>query len=340
MASRPLAAHLLVTMHCNLSCRHCFLVPGQLCKGQLDIPSARVVLDRLAEAKILKITVSGGEPLVHPQFGQLWKEIHSRPFRIELNTNGTLLTDDRIDEILGAGPRLSDVMISLDGHDSGSVDSIRGRGTFRALDDSLRRLRRRGISPGFSCTVNRLNKGEVEDIIRYAGRFGSWIKFTPTVGCNPSVDTEILLEPPEVMELSQRLETLDGKYPITVRGPLSSISQKCGPNGSGNWPSFACGGIKSLVTVFPDGTVSPCDLLPDLVLGNILNDSLDGILDAEPTRSVLSRVANGLENAEQCEGCPYRAGCMGGCPVYALSQPERSDVRDPYSCWRLLHEKE
>src|SRR5688572_25644275 len=65
----PLLVHLIPMRRCNLSCTYCNEYDQVSKPVPLDIMLRRV--DRLAELKTSMITVSGGEPLMHPELDAL-----------------------------------------------------------------------------------------------------------------------------------------------------------------------------------------------------------------------------------------------------------------------------
>lgn len=331
----PVDVNLLITRSCNLRCRHCAVRMPAGGGFEMDIEGIRKVLDELQRNRVLRLVVTGGEPLNRPDFPLIWREIYSRPFRVSLNTNGTLLTEQNIELVLEAAPRLGTIMISLDGCDEATVDGLRGEGTFARVDAALKRLRARGARPGFYCVVSRLNHHRLESIADYASRYGNWIKFNPIVDSGPGVPRELLLEPSELAALAEELSALKARSDISIEGVLANIPKVIDGSEPGRWPSFACGAAKSRMAVFPDGTVSPCDYFPDIGLGNLLEQSLEDILTGPAAAAVRETVEHALEGVDECRDCSYRDRCPAGCPVYALLK-NRDDIRDPQACPRLL----
>ncbi|MCD4847869.1 MAG: radical SAM protein, partial [Candidatus Aegiribacteria sp.] len=64
----PREANLLITHRCNLSCRHCGVYSHGKLQGELSPAQWGIVLDKLAEAKLLTLTLTGGEPFMREDF--------------------------------------------------------------------------------------------------------------------------------------------------------------------------------------------------------------------------------------------------------------------------------
>src|SRR5262245_8838605 len=91
---RPVAAHLIPIRRCNLSCTYC----NEFDDHSRPVPTADVFrrIDRLAMLGTGIITLSGGEPLLHPDLDGIIRRIRSHHIIATLITNGYLLSRDRI----------------------------------------------------------------------------------------------------------------------------------------------------------------------------------------------------------------------------------------------------
>jgi len=106
----PIVAHIIPIRRCNLACAYC---------SEYDVSSKPIPLetmlrriDRLAELGTTVITISGGEPLLHPELDDIIRQIRRRSSIATLITNGYLLTPDRIQPLNHAV--LDHLQISID----------------------------------------------------------------------------------------------------------------------------------------------------------------------------------------------------------------------------------
>jgi MoaA/NifB/PqqE/SkfB family radical SAM enzyme len=106
----PIVAHIIPIRRCNLACAYCseFDDRSQPIPLQTMLPR----IDRLVELGTTVITISGGEPLLHPELDEIIREIRRRGSIATLITNGYLLTPDRIQRLNRAG--LDHLQISID----------------------------------------------------------------------------------------------------------------------------------------------------------------------------------------------------------------------------------
>jgi MoaA/NifB/PqqE/SkfB family radical SAM enzyme len=106
----PILAHIIPMRRCNLSCAYC----NEYDKVSDPVPLA-VMLRRveiLAKLGTGIITISGGEPLLHPELDQIIRAIRSYGSTATIITNGYLLTPERIKQLNRAG--LEHLQISVD----------------------------------------------------------------------------------------------------------------------------------------------------------------------------------------------------------------------------------
>ena len=106
----PLLAHIIPIRRCNLACEYCNEYDDFSKPVPTEMMFARV--DKLAALGTSVITISGGEPLLHPELDQIISRIRKRGIIAGLITNGYLLVADRIERLNRAG--LEWLQISID----------------------------------------------------------------------------------------------------------------------------------------------------------------------------------------------------------------------------------
>ena len=106
----PILAHIIPMRRCNLSCAYC----NEYDKVSDPVPTAEILrrVKLLAGLGTTIITISGGEPLLHPELDQIIRAIRSHGAIATIITNGYLLTPDRIKRLNRAG--LEHLQISID----------------------------------------------------------------------------------------------------------------------------------------------------------------------------------------------------------------------------------
>jgi MoaA/NifB/PqqE/SkfB family radical SAM enzyme len=121
--NHPILAHLIAMRRCNLSCAYCNEFDSVSEPVPLDLMRRRV--DRLAELRTEMVTLSGGEPLMHPEIEAIVARVRERGMAATLITNGYYLSPERIERLNRAG--LDHLQISIDNvePDDVSMKSLR-----------------------------------------------------------------------------------------------------------------------------------------------------------------------------------------------------------------------
>jgi MoaA/NifB/PqqE/SkfB family radical SAM enzyme len=170
---RPVAAHLIPIRRCNLSCAYC----NEYDDHSNPVPTSDILrrVDRLVALGTGIVTLSGGEPLMHPDLDAIIRRIRVQGSIATLITNGYLLSRERIGRLNRAG--LDHLQISIDNvvPDDVSMKSL------KLLDQKLRWL---AEDAEFEVTVNSVVGGGIRNpddaltITRRARALG----FSTTVG--------------------------------------------------------------------------------------------------------------------------------------------------------------
>ncbi len=169
----PVQAHIIPTRRCNLACTYC---------NEFDSVSEPVAteemlrrVDKLAELGTTIITISGGEPLLHPELEEIIRRIRRHGILATLITNAYLLVPERIKKLNRAG--LDYVQISIDNVNPDEVS----KKSLKVLEKKLEWLAEHAEFPVTINSVLGSSIGHPEDaavIARRARELG----FTSTVG--------------------------------------------------------------------------------------------------------------------------------------------------------------
>src|SRR5579864_854411 len=169
----PLLVHIIPIRRCNLACTYCnefddFSKP-------VEIAEMFRRIDRLAEMGTAVITISGGEPLLHPELDQVIARMRGHGILTGIITNGYLLTAERIERLNRAG--LEHLQISID---NAMPDEV-SKKSLKVLDQKLELLARYAV---FQVNINSVVGSGInnpEDALAVAHRAVA-LGFTSTVG--------------------------------------------------------------------------------------------------------------------------------------------------------------
>ena len=127
--TRPLNMQLEITDKCNFRCRHCYHLDFDCDIHSQDIPDDQVILmaEKMVEARIFGITVTGGEPLVRKELVKWLVEYFKKcDVDVSLNTNLLLLDQATLDHLMTN--RLNHMLISCPSTDPELYNFMTGGG--------------------------------------------------------------------------------------------------------------------------------------------------------------------------------------------------------------------
>ena len=274
----------------------------------------------IREAKPLglnSVKLTGGEPLLHPQFTTLLEIVRREELALTIETNGLLCTPEIAEEIAKSPNR--SVSVSIDGADSETHEWVRGvSGSFELARQAVSNLVAVGISPQIIMSIMPRNVGQVDAMVRMAEDLGaSSVKFNIVQPIargerlhenddTLSIEALIKLGRHVEMELAKNTElTLFFDYPMAFRA-LSRIA--CGDG---------CGvcGIMGILGVMATGHYALCGIgehISELVFGRAGTDRLEAVWLEHPT---LNELRSGLPDRLDgvCSRCLMKHRCMGSC---------------------------
>jgi sulfatase maturation enzyme AslB (radical SAM superfamily) len=157
----------LSNISCNLKCRHCYLgcAPNNKKKSFLQIEKVKKYLEENPDQELKAIYLTGGEPLVHPDFNNIVR-LCLKKTNVTVLTNGTLINDKKarfLRQIEDSFDHELIFRVSMDHFTEGRNDDLRGKGSFKKAIAGIVNLMKNGFNPIISC-VN--TKNEDEDFLK------------------------------------------------------------------------------------------------------------------------------------------------------------------------------
>lgn len=312
----PLRGAIDLTYRCANDCRHCWL------RLAPDAPEAAV---ELGFDEILRITgearamgcrewaLSGGEPLLRPDFPEIFEAVTDRSAWYTLNTNGGAITP-RIARLLR---REGTKLVALYGATAAVHDVVTRRpGSFEALCRGVRYLREAGARFTVQVVPMRTNAGELEAMVRLAEtwspswRIGAtWLYLSASR--DPAKNREIAserLDPARVAALDQSWGGLPSDLEVGG-GPAC-------PASSGEGLYAACLAGRRDFHVDPYGGMSFCSFVKDPALRIDLRTTSFAEAWEERLPGLAAVAAPSERYAAGCGACELRADCKW-CPAFA-----------------------
>ena len=154
---------------CNMDCRMCYIriSPEEMRRqGRMLSAGEWLRIGRQAgEAGALFILLTGGEPLLHPEFREIYKGLRALGMCVTVNTNGTLIDEEWAEFFGRHKPRR--INITLYGADDSAYEKLcHYPGGFSKTIRAIRLLRQYGVDVKINGSVTKYNHKDMEAIYR------------------------------------------------------------------------------------------------------------------------------------------------------------------------------
>jgi AdoMet-dependent heme synthase len=316
----------LATNLCNARCAHCSSNSSTSYPDELSREEACDLMDQLADAGVVDLAVSGGEPLLRQDLFEIIAHARSRGLSVGVGSNGAVLSQETAIRLVDSG--INRFQVSLDGQ-AAEHDALRcWNGLFNRAVHTIEMARNVGLRVHVCCTINRLNWQILESFTELVYTLGvsrlNYSRFVPT-GRGAYVLDLSSDEWRSVILLCGKLkERYKGKLEI-----VSHLAQQILVDAEiRDMPGFiGCQAGIGQGAVSANGYVFPCVLLP-IPLGNIRQKRF---LEIWQTSPVIQALQNRENLQGHCSQCHLRSRC-GGCRAVAYARTGDYLESDP-RCW-------
>lgn len=262
----PHAVTIAVTQDCNANCAHCSAFRRGK-EGTLSTGQWCGVIDQCAELGITDIIITGGEPLMRPDLDVLIRRIVENDCVADVFTNGSLLTEENLDKLTGAG--CDTLFVSLDSPVPEEHDRLRGvPGLYDRVIEGIERAVSRGMAVGVSTYMDResIEKDFHHKFLALCRELGvqelTVFDLVPTGKCIKQDDLILSDKEREVFRVIHEEQWKDREGP--------RVCLMCHVNDP---HIMGCFGVKWQIHITHNGFVTPCDFNP-LHFGNVKDESL------------------------------------------------------------------
>ncbi len=354
--------HWSITGSCNLKCRHCYLSAPETKYGDLDFQQIRRLAEQMAEAGIMEVSITGGEPFVRKEIWDILALFVEKRIRItQIYTNGLLVSDsllNRLDEALGPqglrNGRKTEFSLSFDG--VGTHDDIRGiEGTEEKTVRAIERLRAHGFPVRVETVLYRKNVGRMAETLDLMSRkdVESWkISGVGDVGKWLETGGSETLSIPEIFDcyLDLLKNFISAGRPLSIQmGGFYSYSKGSDVGGSLYGRSegkcderflkqYSCGACRYIRYLLSDGTLLPCISMTGTEvhkdMPNVKDKGLsEGLRNPNLWEIVSIKVGDLVEKNKECADCEHLGKCGLGCRSCALTYNGSVFSKDPFTCY-------
>ena len=309
--AQPLSVHLELTYACNWSCVFCYN-PRRHDVRRLSGGEWTSVLDELRALGTLTLTLTGGEPLLHPEFLAIARAARDRAFALRVFTNGALVDDGMADAL--AALSLAAVEMSLHGARAETHDRATGRpGSFLALWSAVARLQARGVPLALKTPLTRINEDELEAMIDLAAAQGLAYRLDASLTPRDDGDRGPL-------QFTATAEGVARMYRALAR-------QGRMPNDQPERGGVNCGLGHITMAIDPEGNVYPCMQWRSSSLGNVREQPLREMWRRSPVRQQAAEISRAVSNHRAEAGGDVAA--LPFCPALAMQHTGDPLAADP-----------
>ena len=333
----PLGGTMELTPLCNMNCRMCYIrlsSEQMIARGRmLSCDEWLHIAEEARENGVLYLLLTGGEPLLFPEFERLYCALSDMGFILTINTNGTLI-NTHIADVLARRPckRLN---LTLYGPDNETYMRLcQNPKGFSQIMHAAALLKERGLIFRFNCSVTPDNKDSLEKITDVAKSFEvplevssymfppvhrgvlatDYLRLSPKQAARSQLDSYLFRAAPRdvhaavinTLNLIRTTEQIE-KY---MQNPQSA-HLTCRAGRSGFWINWK-------------GELLPCGMFEEPKI-NLLTHPFD---DAW---SYIVEKSSEIRSCEECRSCAKQKLCMS-CSASCLSETGSFTERPDYLC--------
>jgi len=329
-----------ITEACDQRCKHCYIYAlgshakfKEMTVADMDTVIANIKEFCVKAERLPYIYITGGDPILHPQFWTLAEKLKSDDIPFAILGNPFHLTPEVCERLHECGCRK--YQLSLDGLKE-THDKIRRPGSFDETLAVIPYLRSAGIDVAVMTTVSRWNYKEVPALVDVVVENNvdifAFARYCPDAGskdtcCSPD---EYHWMMSECWEKFQQYK--DSSTTFNLKDHLWTLfkyekglfNPKDYPDDEYVYDGCNCGNCH--FTILSDGAVYACRRMESKV-GNALTDDLYNLFTGSKMDAY--RV---YEKFEKCAKCELLRFCRG-CPAVAAGYHGNMYAADP-QCWK------
>jgi len=250
---------------CNFRCQHCSVKKFQGKKEgrQFTLADVKELAKQADEMGLARFVITGGEPLMFPDFDELVKAIDPQKFYINCDTNGWLLDEAKAKHLKDIG--VDRIQLSIDNFNAKEHDIFRGvKGSYDRTMKAIDATQKAGLDIFIQTVVTkqRLYSEEFIKFIEYFNKreIGVFVSYAKPVGCWEG-NFDILVNKKDM----NYMRALEKKYNV-----YTHLTPAYGVN-------MGCIAVKGMISITQYGDVMPCPYI-HISIGNIFNEPLKDII--------------------------------------------------------------
>jgi len=302
---------LYLTERCNSRCVTCdYWRTG---RDHATLESVRRMLPGLARLGTRVALLSGGEPLLNPEWNAIARALAGQGIESWLLTSGLSLAKHSI----AVAAAFRSVTVSLDGTTPATYRAIRGLDAFDVVCDGIRAAVRLGANLSLRVTVQRANYRELSQFVRLARELGvNQVSFLAIDVGNPhafgrdqAFGADLALAEQDLAGFIACIDDMEQEFAGEfARAFIAESPQKlrrmrdyfAALLGLGRFPAVRCNAPEFSAVVGVHGRLSPCFFIPGPE-NAIVGSDPEAALDGAPMRALRADIRAGRRS--ECARC-------------------------------------
>ena len=308
-----------ITLACCFSCRYCGSGGGKAREGELSTEECFRVADELAALGCRRVSLIGGEVFMRRDWKEIVKRLSRHGIRVNLITNGFLMTERLLSDLREAGTE--SVSVSIDGPRE-VHDKYRQKGSFDRAAAALKALTKAGIPASVISTLNAENVSFLEEFYRMLLAFPiyAWqLQACSPMGNAAREGVEYAFDFRRVIAFVEK-HRQEAPFALGIADNIGYFTPEEG-NLRGRQTGTAvfrgCSAGISSIGIDSVGNVRGCESMYDVRFneGNLREKSLKKIWE-DPEAFAYNRKFSPAFLTGACAACEMGPYCAGGCRSY------------------------
>ncbi len=319
----PLSATVELTERCNMSCKHCYINQAagdpRIQALELNTGQWTTIFDQIADAGCLFLLLTGGEPLLRPDFPELFTHVRQLGMVTSLFTNGTMLTPKIADLLSDLG--LHSLEISLYGATEETYEKVTGvPGSYARCIRGIELALEGGLRLSLKSVILTINQHELALMQAMTEGYGLGFRYDSTIW--PRTDGSMT---PLQFQLSQaEMLALDKKDPKRMNAWKEVAKQFEGHNLREEFV-YTCGAAQRSYHINARGRLTPCVMTRTPAYDLLEQPFLEAWKNLGAIRELKRQTQT------DCETCTVNALCVQ-CPGWSLATHANLETPASFIC--------
>jgi len=310
LPAKPHLVQIEVTNRCNLDCHMCPREDLNIELEHMEWDTFVAVVDKLRDRE--EITLTGwGEPFLHPRIFDMVAYCKEKGHSVMITSNGLFTRSDIPEKIIASG--LDQLTFSVDSTQGSVTEGHTSSKVFENIESVARQRKNGSLALRLQATLHAGCEADLHDVIRYGAKIGCQVinvgrldrKYAPDLKRPDEAEEARIFERADRLAQSLGIQLDWLQYAVSsglTRFVYRLLRKKLHRSGGYCLKTF------NSAYVSREGNVTPCCLLPDSKMGNVLDEDLDTIWQSESFNEF-------REN--------YRKTC-GSCDLWTIDQVDKN----------------